>query len=121
MYTNRITNLCRELRQNETFEEALLWQKLKAGQLSGYKFRRQHPFIYSVGINEKKFFIADLYCAEKKLIIEIDGKYHLFQKHYDENRDAILLSLGLQTIRVTNEVVRSDVNKVISIIKQALQ
>ena len=48
------------------------------------------------------YFIADFYCAEKKLIIELDGKIHDEQKEYDENRDRILKEMKLKVIRFKN-------------------
>ena len=53
----------KELRNNATLEETLLWSKLKHSQL-GLKFRRQH----SIG-----GYIVDFYCPAKRLVIEIDG------------------------------------------------
>ena len=57
----------KELRNNSTPQEILLWSKLKHSQV-GFKFRRQH----SIG-----GYIVDFYCPAKKLIIELDGKHHL--------------------------------------------
>ena len=54
----------RELRQPQTPMEQRLWTRLRDRQFSGYKFRRQHPIGY---------FIVDFYCADRKLIVEIDG------------------------------------------------
>jgi very-short-patch-repair endonuclease len=98
-----ITDLCRELRQQQTKEEDLLWRNLRNRWFKGFKFRRQHPFIYEKIQGKAHFFIADFYCAEKNLIVEIDGRYHDFQKDYDANRDAILATMGLTTIRFTND------------------
>ena len=98
----RITEFVRKLRKNATPEEDLLWQHLRNRKLSGKKFLRQHPIFYSTA-PVQQFFVADFYCAEAKLIIELDGKYHDFQKDYDENRDTILSDLGLKVIRFKNE------------------
>ncbi|MCS4434570.1 endonuclease domain-containing protein [Aquiflexum gelatinilyticum] len=54
----------RELRKNTTPSENSLWTLLRKKQFEGYKFRRQHP------VNK---FIADFYCHELRLIIELDG------------------------------------------------
>jgi len=54
----------KELRTNQTAAEELLWKKLRNKQLNGFKFRRQHPLMQ---------FIADFYCYEKKLVVELDG------------------------------------------------
>ena len=57
----------RELRQNETDAERLLWRLLRNRSLAGAKFRRQHPF---------PPYVLDFYCHELKLAIELDGGQH---------------------------------------------
>lgn len=71
-------------------------------KIKGYKFLRQQPIFYET-IPIKKFFVADFYCHEKKLVIELDGKIHDFQKEYDQNRDAIMTKMGLTVLRFKNE------------------
>jgi very-short-patch-repair endonuclease len=103
----RITELVRELRKNQTAEEKLLWQLVRNRKLQGLKFLRQHPIIYGSDHNGgTRFFVADFYCAEKKLVIEIDGKIHDFQRDYDRNRDLILSELNLRVLRLKNEELR---------------
>ena len=121
MFEPSITKLCRELRQNLTPSEIRLWKELKAKRFYGYKFRRQHPIIYQSIQGKRSFFIPDFYCAEKKLIIELDGKIHEFQKDYDENRDFVLAQLGLKTIRILNEELQPNMEKVMKKIFEALQ
>ena len=76
---------------------------MKNNQFFGLKFRRQHPIVYgNVGIGESLFFVADFFCAEKALVIELDGMIHEFQKDYDKNRDNILNDLGLRVLRIKN-------------------
>ena len=86
-----------------TGEERLLWLNLRSRKLLGLKFLRQHPFIYQVINNEPRFFVADFYCDEKKLIIEVDGKIHDFQMEEDQHREDILRSLNLHILRIKNE------------------
>ncbi len=50
-----------------TAAETTLWGHIKGNQL-GVRFRRQHP----LGI-----YIADFYCHQHKLVIELDGGIHL--------------------------------------------
>ena len=72
-----------------------------------YKFRRQHPI---------EFFIIDFYCAEAKLLIEIDGESH-FQKaqmEYDQARTGYLETLGYKVIRFTNDDVRYNINTLLT-------
>jgi len=86
-----------------TPEEKILWSNLRNRKLKGLKFLRQHPIVYDTIRNKPKFFIPDFYCAEKKLIIEVDGKIHEFQKDYDERREEILRNMGLRVIGFKNE------------------
>jgi len=60
-----------------------------------------------------RFFIADFYCHEAKLVIEIDGGIHETQKEYDEMREQIIKLLGYKVIRFSNEVVLMQINSVI--------
>ena len=82
-------------------------------QILGYKFRRQHPV---------REFIVDFFCAEKELVIEIDGKIHQLPdvSEKDENRTAELESLGLTVIRFTNEEVMHNTDHVVRQIMQVL-
>ena len=60
-------DFARRLRRTATSSEALLWQLLRGGGRTGKKFRRQHP----LGL-----YTADFFCAEAKLLVEIDGAPH---------------------------------------------
>ena len=100
----------RDLRNNPTPEEDILWQSLRSSK-SGFKFRRQH----SIGN-----FIVDFYCPAKKLIIEIDGGQHLDKKEYDKERSNYLESLGFKVIRFWNEEVNKEMDSVIEKIKKEL-
>jgi 5-methyltetrahydrofolate--homocysteine methyltransferase len=84
-----------EFRQNQTDAEALLWSLLRNNQLLDVKFRRQHPF---------PPYIADFYCNEAKLIVELDGTQHETEKakNYDENRTSVLREKGITVLRFTN-------------------
>ncbi len=101
----------RALRRSQTEAEALLWQYLRARRLCGFKFRRQHPF---------PPYIADFYCAEKKLIIELDGSQHLDRQEYDAERTRFLNAKGNTVLRFWNDEVLKDMNAVLQIISEAL-
>ena len=105
-------NRARKLRGNMTLEEKLLWQKLRGRKFFKLKFLRQHPIVYDVINNKPLFFVPDFYCASKKVIIEVDGKIHDFQKDYDERREEILTNMGLRVMRIKNEEIR-NINKVL--------
>jgi very-short-patch-repair endonuclease len=99
------------LRHQMTAAEKVLWSELKSRKLNGWKFRRQHP------INR---YIADFYCHEKKLVIEVDGGIHEHTSsiEHDENRSAELDRLGIRVIRFTNEQILKNRNTVIDKIKE---
>ncbi len=98
------------LRKELTGAERILWNRLRNRQLKGFKFRCQHPI---------DRFIADFYCHEKKLIVEVDGQIHQFQKEYDEGRTAELNRLGISVIRFSNEAVQNNLRQVCKEILEA--
>lgn len=100
----------KELRNRITPQEKLLWCKLKNNQL-GYKFRRQH----SIG-----HFITDFYCAEKKLVIELDGGQHLDNQEYDQERSEYFESLNIRVIRFWNDELNTNIDGVVMKIEKEL-
>ena len=66
------------------------------------------------------FFIADFYCHEGRLVIELDGRIHEHHMEYDENRDRIIEDLGLSVIRFTNEELETDIDRVLKLILNAV-
>lgn len=103
MKYHEIKSLSRQLRKEQTDAEAILWQEVRNRRFDGKKFTRQFPIIYESNGCEHFFYIADFYCYEHKLIIELDGKIHEFQKDHDVKRDEILTSLGYNVLRLKNE------------------
>ena len=85
----------RELRKNMTEAEKALWEKLRRKRLEGLKFFRQ----YGIGA-----YIADFYCPQRKLVIEVDGGQHFLEecKTYDAKREHYMSSLGIRTLRFSN-------------------
>ncbi|MBM3435901.1 MAG: endonuclease domain-containing protein [Bacteroidetes bacterium] len=102
-----------DLRKELTPAEKLLWRNLRGRRFMGLKFRRQHPVSH---------FIADFYCHEKKLVIEIDGGIHNLPevKERDEGRTEELIDLGLIVIRFTNEEIEKDMVGVLKKLKSVL-
>ena len=97
-----------------------MWIVLRNRKLASHKFLRQHPLAKQNIQGRKRFYIADFYCSKAKLVIEVDGGYHLRIKDEDANRDEVVKSLGLKTIRFTNEQVLNDLPKVLIIIEETL-
>jgi len=96
--------LAREFRRWMTPDERALWSRLKTNQLGGFHFRRQQVI---------HGFIVDFYCHAAGVIVEVDGDVHQEQKSADEERDAILKSLGLCILRVTNIEVLENMEDVL--------
>ena len=99
--------IARGLRKNQTETETILWQKLRNRRFLNKIFLRQHPIIFQIEDSER-FFIADFFCNENKLVIEVDGGIHFRQKKYDQYRDLIIQKLGLTVIRITNNIIKQD-------------
>ena len=85
----------RQLRKNFTEAEKALWNAVRGKQLGGFRFFRQY------GIGE---YIADFYCPQRKLVIEVDEGQHFCEqgKNYDGQRENYMSSLGLRTLRLSN-------------------
>jgi len=111
-YNKNLVLRARELRLKPTEAEKIFWSKiLKSKEFSRYTFLRQKPIGY---------FIADFYCSKLKLVIEIDGDVHGFQKIRDKERDNLLeQQFGFKIIRYKNEEVINNTEKIIeNLVKQ---
>jgi len=106
----------RDLRKNPTEAEKRLWDSLKNRQLLDLRFLRQHPIFYQFD-NKKSFFVADFYCHELRLVIELDGPIHEKQKDYDQIRTEVLEFKNILLVRLTNEEILSDLEKSIGKLK----
>ena len=111
-YRDSLTWAAKNNRKNETESERILWNKLLRKKYLGYKFTRQKP------INR---FIADFYCSELSLIIEVDGNSHIAKKERDTLRDKFLKCCGIKTIRVNNDDVLNNIEKVEKEIKEFIK
>ncbi|MFN3233713.1 MAG: endonuclease domain-containing protein [Alphaproteobacteria bacterium] len=101
----------RNLRRNQTDAEKRLWCFLRNRQLAGFKFNRQVP----VGP-----YVADFICRTEKLIIEIDGGQHAFQKQADAKRTKYLAAKGYRVIRFWNNDVLKNTEGVLETIRSEL-
>lgn len=105
----------RELRRNLTEAEKALWEKLRGKRLEGLKFFRQ----YGIGAD-----IADFYCPQRKLAIEVDGGQHFCEdgKNYDAQREQYLSSLGIRTLRFSNLDILMNIDgtweRIIQVVKE---
>ncbi|MCC7437163.1 MAG: DUF559 domain-containing protein [Armatimonadetes bacterium] len=103
------TSRARELRQSSTEAESLLWEHLRSRRLGGWKFRRQEPI---------HIFIADFFCCEAGVVVELDGEYHDDPKQAERDafRESYIQELGYRVIRFRN----SDVIENIQLVAQAI-
>ena len=94
-----------ELRKNQTAGEKLLWVHLKRNKL-GVRFKRQHPIW---------MYIADFYCHELKLVIEVDGSIHNVKEVMENDiiRQEDILSFGIKVIRFSNKEINTDIVSVL--------
>lgn len=111
--TPKIFENARNLRKPLTKAEQMLWKRLKNRQFKNHKFRRQHVI---------SLFIADFYCHEAKLIIELDGAYQSTDdmKFLDDERTAILNDLGITVLRFSNQEIFDSIENVLTKIAEFL-
>jgi very-short-patch-repair endonuclease len=109
-YDRTLINRAKALRRNPTPAEQKLWNYLRTLSL---RFLRQRPIDY---------FIVDFYCAQIKLVIEVDGDSHFTPEGIaaDRERTARLEGYGLRVIRFTNHEVLTSFPDVCTVIEQYL-
>ena len=103
-YNPRLKDFSRDLRSRRQLSEALLWNCLKSKK-TGYSFSRQKPILN---------YIADFFCKELRLVVEIDGSSHFSveAQEKDRERDRQMEVLGLRVIRVKDSDVRRNPDRV---------
>jgi len=98
-----IIDLSRDLRKYWTEVEWILWEVLRNRKFEWLKFRRQHAFWR---------YIADFYCDEIKLVIELDWKIHENRKEYDKIRDEIISLYWVKILRIQNENILDNLTSI---------
>ena len=103
-YNKKLVSNARTLRKNMTPEEKHLW----------YEFLKRLPF---------ENYIVDFYIAEKKVVIEIDGRQHLMPEHTesDAQRDSVLATWGISVLRYPNDSIRYHLDDVAEDILKKLE
>jgi len=99
------------LRANMTEAELKLWSYLRNNKL-GVRFKAQHPI---------DLFIADFYCHQVKLVVEVDGSIHNLQADYDEGRTEEIERFGIVVIRFANDEVIHHIDKVLISIQATIK
>ena len=105
-YNKNLKQPSRDLRNNMTDAEQLLWQRLRRKQILGLQFYRQKPILN---------FIVDFYCPSANLVIECDGGQHYTAEglEADRARDQALAQLGLNVLRFDNRQILTKIDGVV--------
>ncbi len=113
-YKKTLKTFSRDLRNNLTDAEQLLWSHIRRKQILNVQFYRQKPIAG---------YIADFYCAAANLVIELDGSQHFLPEHrlQDEERDKLLAALGLLVLRFNNRQVLMETESVLAVITSAVE
>ena len=111
-YRSDLKQKSRKLRKNSPLAEIILWKKLRAGQLSGYKFLRQKP----IGP-----YIVDFLCKDLNLIIEIDGYSHEEKFNYDQKRDQYFKKLDFYIIHLRDKDIFNKIDNIIDDLKNSIE
>jgi len=111
-HRKELTPRARELRRDMTPEESKLW----------YCFLRSYP----VRVRRQKvidIYIADFYCHDARLVIELDGAHHYTAegKKRDENRTFVIERRRLKVIRFSNSEISDNFSHVCSVIDHEIQ
>lgn len=110
-YNKNLKQASRDLRNNMTDAEKLLWSRLRNKQILGLQFYRQKPILN---------YIVDFYCPAANLVIECDGSQHFTEDglETDRIRDEALAQLGLKVLRFDNGQVMRRIDDVVETIYQ---
>jgi len=97
--------------EGSTASERLLWQALRGSQL-GVSFKRQVPL--------GGRFVVDFLASRARLVVEVDGGYHVRHAALDAGRDRALERLGCRVLRLDSELVIRDLASAVVRIREAL-
>ncbi len=113
-YNPKLKELARQLRNNSTFAEVLLWNELKNKQIKGYDFHRQKPILN---------YILDFFCLELYLAIEVDGISHDNEERMikDSKRQNEIEALGISFLRFSDEDIKTQLEGVVKEIERYIE
>ncbi|MCZ2248047.1 MAG: DUF559 domain-containing protein [Bacteroidia bacterium] len=113
-YNPKLKELARQLRNNSTFAEVLLWNELKNKQIKGYDFHRQKPILN---------YILDFFCLELYLAIEVDGISHDNEERMikDSKRQNEIEALGISFLRFSDEEIKTQLEGVVKEIERYIE
>ena len=113
-YNKNLKQPSRDLRNNMTDVELLLWRRLRCKQIHGLQFYRQKPILN---------YIVDFYCSSANLVIECDGGQHYTDDglEADRVRDEALAELGLMVLRFDNLQILNEIDGVVEVIFEIIR
>lgn len=116
-YNKTLKNFARELRNDSTLGEVILWNKVLKAKGTGYQFNRQ----FTLQISDKKIIIVDFICRKLKLIIEVDGASHNYKGKEDKLRDERLEELGYTVLRFSERDIHFDIDNVVRDLENVIE
>ena len=107
-------NLAKRLRRTMSGSERRLWRLLRANQLDGLHFRRQHPL---------GPYVLDFYCHAARLAVEVDGGTHAIAgaRERDQRRDVWFAERDIRTLRLPAHLLENDINGALALIRGAVR
>ena len=97
----------RDMRAHMSLPEVMLWEELRGQRLLGLRFRRQHVL---------GPYIADFYCHELRLVVEVDGVSHAARREHDEARDRRMREFGFTVLRLSAKLVLDEMGRAVKLI-----
>jgi len=108
-YNPNLKKLAKEMRNNSTLSEVLLWKCIQKKKVKGYIFLRQKPLLN---------YIVDFYCPELNLAIEVDGSIHEYAELEDQKRQNELEQYGVHFIRFLDNHIRKNPDGAVLVIEK---
>jgi very-short-patch-repair endonuclease len=115
----KLKEITRTLRRAQTPCEKIFWEAVRNRRVKGKKFIRQFAIPCECD-GLKRFFVADFYCSESRLVVELDGSVHDDREEYDELRTVVINQLGIRVIRFRNDEIEKDLPDVIKKLEMSL-
>ena len=109
-YNPYLKQFARNLRNNSTKSEIILWKYLKNKKMYGFDFHRQKPI---------DNYILDFFCYELMLGIELDGYSHQLEEviKKDQLKNKKMAALGIEVLRFSDKDVFNNINSVLRVIE----
>lgn len=103
--------MAKKMAKDMSVPERILWSYLRDKKLGVYFYKQK----LMLG------WILDFFCPKASLCVEVDGAHHLKRKKYDANRDSVLASYGILTMRFTYQEVKNNAPAVVALISHQVK